>query len=50
MKFKVRIYYDSKVVVGKIIPDEDSIKHLGKENVRKVLKYGRIDFIEEDKT
>jgi len=48
MKFRVRIYYDSKVVVGKIIPDEDTIEYLGKENIIKILKNGKIEFVKED--
>lgn len=47
MKFKMRIYYDSKVAVCTVIPDEDTIKHLGKETVSKILNNGKIEFVEE---
>ncbi len=48
MKFRVRIYYDSKVVVGKIIPDDDTIEYLGRKNITNILKNGKIEFVEAE--
>ena len=47
MKIRIRVYHDSKVAVFNVIPDKDTIEHLGEEIVLQILKNGRIESVHE---
>lgn len=47
MKARIRVYYDSKIAVFNVVPDEDSIKYLGEEVVFEILRNGKIESVKE---